>query len=98
MANPPAEPTPIEPEAELIGDGDQSDTIRAADHYEDEASREQTSAVAGDEDLEGTAWAFEKKAELAEIEATVDKELAGTFPISDPPSNRAGPDIEPERP
>jgi hypothetical protein len=41
---------------------------------------------------------FEEEAERAETEAVLDKDLEDTFPTSDPPSNWAGPDVEPERP
>jgi hypothetical protein len=47
-----------------------------------------------DEDVEGTALAFE---EQAEANAALERQLEGTFPTSDPSSSWAGPDIEPER-
>jgi hypothetical protein len=49
------------------------------------------------DDLE-TDLNFEKKAEQAETEAALERDLEGTFPTSDPPSSWAGPDVEPQRP
>jgi hypothetical protein len=59
----------------------------------DKASRaepvSEQSASAGD----GDDPEFEKEAERAEEEATLDKELKDTFPTSDPPSSWAGGDL-----
>jgi hypothetical protein len=85
------EPISIKPEAELVGAEDQPDTMLDGDNYQDDPD-------SSNDDVEGTAWAFEEKAQQAEMDAVLDKELEGTFPTSDPPSSWAGPDVEPERP
>jgi hypothetical protein len=85
------EPSPIKPEAEIVGPVDQSETMLEGDGCIDVPGRT-------DEDVEGTAWAFEEKAEQAETDAALERVLEGTFPTSDPSSSWAGPDVEPERP
>ena len=83
----------IVPEAELVGDSDQPRPVLDADQYE--AGGE--GAVEDEEEVEGTAWAFERQAEQAKLDASLDKELEETFPTSDPSSSWAGAEVEPGR-
>jgi hypothetical protein len=81
------EPMPINPEAEIVGAVDQPETMLGDDEYEDEGGSDHEPPGAHDEDFEGTAGAFEKKAEQAETDAAIERDLESTFPTSDPSSS-----------